>query len=92
MKRKKIMAMIMATLISSSLILGNATNTYAADSTIQAKAIVNEMTIEQKIGQMLMPDFRQWKMEGEDNLSNFTTMNEEVAKIIDDFDLGGELI
>ena len=40
------MAMIMATLISSSLILGNATNTYAADSTIQAKAIVNEMTIE----------------------------------------------
>ena len=86
MKRKKIMAMIMATLISSSLILGNATNTYAADSTIQAKAIVSEMTIEQKIGQMLMPDFRQWKMEGEDNLSNFTTMNEEVAKIIDDFD------
>ena len=92
MKRKKIMAMIMATLISSSLILGNATNTYAADSTIQAKAIVSEMTIEQKIGQMLMPDFRQWKMEGEDNLSNFTTMNEEVAKIIDDFDLGGVIL
>ena len=41
MKRKKIMAMIMATLISSSLILGNATNTYAADSTIQAKATKN---------------------------------------------------
>ncbi|WP_195986449.1 glycoside hydrolase family 3 N-terminal domain-containing protein [Clostridium sp. D53t1_180928_C8] len=92
MKRNKIMAMIMAALISSSLILGDVTTTYAADSTVQAKAIVEEMTIEQKIGQMLMPDFRQWKMDGEDAVSDFTTMNSEVAQIIDDFDLGGVIL
>ena len=92
MKRNKIMAMIMAALISSSVILGDVTTTYAADSTVQAKAIVEEMTIEQKIGQMLMPDFRQWKMDGEDAVSDFTTMNAEVAQIIDDFDLGGVIL
>ena len=92
MKRKKIMGIIMAALISSSLLFGNVTNTYASDSIVQAKAIVSQMTIEQKIGQMLMPDFRQWKMEGEDKVSDFTTMNEEVAKIIDDFDLGGVIL
>ena len=92
MKRKKIMGIIMAALISCSLLFGNVTNTYASDSIVQAKAIVSQMTIEQKIGQMLMPDFRQWKMEGEDKVSDFTTMNEEVAKIIDDFDLGGVIL
>lgn len=92
MKRNKIMAMIMTALISSSLILGDVTTTYAADSTVQAKTIVEGMTIEQKIGQMLMPDFRQWKMDGEDAVSDFTTMNEEVAQIIDDFDLGGVIL
>ncbi|WP_195244295.1 hypothetical protein, partial [Clostridium celatum] len=60
MKRNKIVAMLMATLVTSSLIFGNVTTTYAADSSVQAKAIVEGMTIEQKIGQMLMPDFRQW--------------------------------
>ena len=47
MKRNKIMAMIMAALISSSVILGDVTTTYAADSTVQAKAFVEEMTNEQ---------------------------------------------
>lgn len=37
MKRKKIMGIIMAALISSSLLFGNVTNTYASDSIVQAK-------------------------------------------------------
>ncbi|MDU3724932.1 MAG: hypothetical protein E7G24_17325, partial [Clostridium celatum] len=65
MKKKKITAILLAALVSTSLILGNVTTAYANDSNVQAKAIVEGMTIEQKIGQMLMPDFRQWKMNGE---------------------------
>ena len=92
MKKKKITAILLAALVSTSLIFGNVTTAYANDSNSQAKAIVQGMTIEQKIGQMLMPDFRQWKMNGEDAVSDFTTMNEEVAQIIDDFDLGGVIL
>ena len=61
MKRRKIIGIIMAAIISSSLLFGNVTNTYATDSSVQAKAIVNEMTIEQKIGQMLILDSGKWK-------------------------------
>lgn len=41
---------------------------------------------------MLMPDFRQWQMEGETEPTDFDTMNAEVAQIIDDFDLGGVIL
>ena len=50
------------------------------------------MTLDEKIGQMLMPDFRQWKQAGESEVQDFTEMNEEVAEIIDEFDLGGVIL
>ena len=92
MKKNKIISILTASLVSTSLLLGAITTTYASSSSEQAKSIVDGMTIDQKIGQMLMPDFRQWKMEGVDSVSDFTEMNNEVAKIIDDFDLGGVIL
>ncbi|EKY23138.1 hypothetical protein HMPREF0216_03049, partial [Clostridium celatum DSM 1785] len=40
MEKKKITAILLAALVSTSLILGNVTTAYANDSNVQAKAIV----------------------------------------------------
>lgn len=52
----------------------------------QAQKIVNKMSVEEKIGQMLMPDFRTW------NGKNLTEMNEEVANVIKTYHLGGVIL
>ena len=92
MKRKKVLAILTSAVLTSSLILGPVTNVYGTDSRTQAKDIVNKMTLDEKIGQMLMPDFRYWKKTGETSNKDFTEMNEEVANIIDKFDLGGVIL
>jgi beta-N-acetylhexosaminidase len=92
MVRNKILALLTSAVITSSLILGSVTNVYGTDSKTQAKDIVNKMTLDEKIGQMLMPDFRYWKTEGETSNKDFIEMNQEVANIIDKFDLGGVIL
>ncbi|MDU0895118.1 MAG: glycoside hydrolase family 3 N-terminal domain-containing protein, partial [Anaerococcus sp.] len=62
------------------------------NSKAEAEKIVSQMTLEEKIGQMLMPDFRQWKQEGQAAVQDLTEMNDEVAEIIDEFDLGGVIL
>ena len=54
--------------------------------------IMEGMTLDQKITQMIMPDFRQWQQEGETAVSDLTVLNDEVAKIIDDYDFGGVIL
>ena len=49
-------------------------------------AQLEQMTLEQKIGQMIMPDFRLW------NGVNHTQLAPEVGRIIDRFDLGGVIL
>ncbi|WP_411257302.1 glycoside hydrolase family 3 N-terminal domain-containing protein [Neobacillus niacini] len=49
------------------------------------KAIKN-MTMEEKVGQMLMPDFRTWKGQ------NVTVMNDEIAHLVKDYHLGGVIL
>ncbi|MGM9975273.1 MAG: glycoside hydrolase family 3 N-terminal domain-containing protein [Clostridiaceae bacterium] len=57
-----------------------------------AKNLIDNMTLEQKITQMLMPDFRQWKTSGEDSAEDMTILNSEVAEIIDEYDFGGVIL
>jgi beta-N-acetylhexosaminidase len=47
---------------------------------------VGQMTMEEKVGQMLMPDFRNWKGQ------NVTVMNEEISKLVKDYHLGGVIL
>jgi beta-N-acetylhexosaminidase len=47
---------------------------------------VNEMTLEEKIGQILMPDFRTW------NGFPVTAINNEIIKLIQDYHLGGVIL
>lgn len=94
MKRKKILSILSALAIVSTLVLGNIkfVNADTLNSKAEAEKIVSEMTLDEKIGQMLMPDFRQWKQEGQSSVQDFTEMNDEVAEIIDEFDLGGVIL
>ncbi|MED4339125.1 glycoside hydrolase family 3 N-terminal domain-containing protein [Bacillus licheniformis] len=56
------------------------------------KQMVSSMSLEEKIGQMLMPDFRNWKKKGESSAKGLTEMNDEVAGIIEKYRLGGVIL
>jgi len=64
---------------------------------IEAKAsnrvddLFRDMTTRQKVTQLLMPDFRNWKVEG-GTTEKFTAMNDEVEEIIDRYDFGGIIL
>lgn len=47
---------------------------------------VSKMTVEEKLGQMLMPDYRNW------NGQNVTEMLPEIEQQIKDYDLGGVIL
>jgi beta-N-acetylhexosaminidase len=47
---------------------------------------IKHMSMEEKVGQMLMPDFRTWKGQ------NVTVMNDEIAKLVKDYHLGGVIL
>jgi beta-N-acetylhexosaminidase len=65
-----------------------AKDTTAAD----VDSIVEEMSLEEKVGQMLMPDFRNWQMAGETKATGLTEMNDEVGSIIEKYHLGGVIL
>lgn len=94
MKKKKILSILSALAVTSTLILGNIkfVNADTLNSKAEAEKIVSEMTLDEKIGQMLMVDFRQWKQEGQSAVQDLTEINSEVADIIDEFDLGGVIL
>ena len=60
------------------------------DSIIQEK--IANMSTEQKIGQMLQPDFRKWKSASDSTEQDHTVLNDEVKAIIDKYDLGGVIL
>jgi beta-N-acetylhexosaminidase len=77
------LTILMISLMASSVY---ATSPLTETPEEQATEIVSKMTLEEKVGQMLMPDFRTW------NGKNFTVMNEEVAGVISKYHLGGVIL
>ncbi|MBO0958636.1 glycoside hydrolase family 3 C-terminal domain-containing protein [Neobacillus sp. MM2021_6] len=47
---------------------------------------IQQMTMEEKVGQMLMPDFRTWKGQ------NVTEMNAEISALVKKYHLGGVIL
>jgi len=47
---------------------------------------IKKMTMEEKVGQMLMPDFRTW------DGKNVTEMQPEIAKLVKDYHIGGVIL
>lgn len=89
LKEKRILSkIIMASLLCTSITTQAAFADGGTPKTPEQRAleIVSSMTTGEKIGQMLMPDFRTW------NSSNLTTMNDEVAGVIKKYHLGGIIL
>lgn len=59
---------------------------------IDANQIVNRMSLDEKLGQMLMPDFRNWQKEGESSPQALTEMNDEVASLVKKYQFGGIIL
>ena len=58
----------------------------------RVQELVADMTVRQKITQMLMPDFRKWQQEGQATQSDMTELNKEVAEAVDKYDFGGVIL
>ena len=58
----------------------------------RVQELVADMTLRQKITQMLMPDFRKWQQEGQATQSDMTELNKEVAEAVDKYDFGGVIL
>ena len=67
-----------------------ASNAPSASKRVQE--LVADMTLRQKITQMLMPDFRKWQQEGQASQSDMTELNKEVAEAVDKYDFGGVIL
>lgn len=88
---KKLAAILTVASIGATIFTSNK-EVMATDSASKAKEIVSNMTLEEKLGQMIMPDFRMWQEEGAKEPSDLTEINSEVAEVIDKYDLGGVIL
>jgi beta-N-acetylhexosaminidase len=61
-------------------------------TTESAPIIFDNMTLREKIGQLMMLDFRFWGVDKNGNQIEFTKMNSDVAKIISDYKIGGVIL
>lgn len=68
------------------------TEASASKRAIDANQIVNRMSLDEKLGQMLMPDFRNWQKEGESSPQALTKMNDEVASLVKKYQFGGIIL
>ncbi len=66
--------------------------TDAPSASNRVRELVADMTLRQKITQMLMPDFRKWQQEGQAAQSDMTELNKEVAEAVDKYDFGGVIL
>lgn len=88
---KKIAAILTVASIGVTTFTSNK-EVMAIDSASKAKEIVSNMTLEEKLGQMIMPDLRMWQEDGTKEPSDLTEINSEVAEVIDKYDLGGVIL
>lgn len=87
MKRRRTKRIIGVTL---SLLMVISLTTPLSASSSRVNDLLANMTLRQKITQMLMVDFRYWDEDVTDNVDKvgFTKMNSQVQKIVEDYDFG----
>ena len=83
---KRLLSTALTLLLIATMSITPSVQTKALTPEDQAAEIVSKMTVEEKVGQMLMPDFRNW------NGSGFTVMNDEVKGVIEKYHLGGVIL
>lgn len=87
MKKRKIKKVLGLTM-SFLMVVGLAAPVKAASSRVET--LLSNMTLRQKITQMMMVDFRYWDEDLTDDVDQqgFTKMNSQVQKIVEDYDFG----
>lgn len=83
----KRMKKVLASAMSLSMVASMAMSGVGA-TTSKVDSLLSNMSLRQKITQMMMVDFRQWKTADDEAKSDFTKMNSEVQKIVEDYDFG----
>lgn len=78
---RKRMKKVLASAMSLSMAMSG-----VGATTSRVDSLLSNMSLRQKITQMMMVDFRQWKTADEEAKSDFTKMNSEVQKIVEDYD------
>ncbi len=58
----------------------------------QAEQILANMTLDEKIGQMMLVDFRSWKSAEMEEAEDLTVMNDEIAQVISDYHIGNIIL
>ncbi len=90
MEKKFISVVLICFVVFSQFQMPASATTITEDQAIQAE--IDSMTLEQKIGQMIMLDIRQWDTTGIGTPTDLTELNDDVKQIIDDYDLGGVIL
>lgn len=60
------------------------------DSTDNLDEMINTMSLEEKVTQTLMPDFRNWEVDGEE--VGVTELNDDIRAILSDYQFGGVIL
>lgn len=95
MKRTKMKTKIATTVLALLFSAGGLKVNYRASAATveeQAANVVGGMTLEEKVGQMFVPDFRNWGFDSKNNRIPFTVMNDDVKSVIQKYHLGGVIL
>lgn len=85
--KKRVLSFVLALVMMVSMI---APTMVSAETTDRVQQMVDEMSLRDKITQMLMVDFRYWDEDLTDDVAQtgFTVMNDQVRQIVEDYNFG----
>ncbi len=91
--RKHILSLFLAVVLVVGTICGCIMTSKATDSvqSDRVKAMLDNMSLRDKVNQMMMVDFRMWGSSAS-SATDFTVMNDEVRKIIADYNFGAVIL
>ena len=92
MDKRKLLQRVGACTLAAALCVPFLAPTRANAASSRVEEILGNMTLKQKVEQMLMPDFRDWSTTGEGTAPDFTEMNDQVAQVLHDHDFGGVIL
>lgn len=86
------MKLVISAVLLLFIVFGTHHASTKPDIPSQAEQAVSRMTLDEKLGQMLMPDFRNWQKKGHSSPEALTQMNDEVAGLIQKYRFGGVIL
>lgn len=92
MDTKKLGSKLGALALAATLCIPALAPAQAQNASSRVSDLLNSMTLEQKVEQMMMPDFRDWSMTADGTAQDFTEMNEQVAKVLQEHNFGGVIL